>query len=86
MIREDNRALGYTYVYTYDDAGNRTSKKTYAFTLDTLGAELDEVMYNYDSVWGDLLTDYGEDVEDYDEFGDPIMVYMFSRFIGGLGI
>lgn len=32
LIREDNRAKGYTYVYTYDNAGNITSKKSYAFT------------------------------------------------------
>ena len=25
LIREDNKALGKTYVYTYDNAGNRTS-------------------------------------------------------------
>ena len=29
---EDNGQLNATYVYTYDNAGNRTSKKTYALT------------------------------------------------------
>ena len=76
LIREDNRALGYTYVYTYDNAGNRTSKKTYAFTLDTLGTVIDEVTYHYnDSAWGDLLTEYGSDGEYYDELGDLMYGY-----------
>lgn len=33
LIREDNRALNKTYVWSYDDAGNILSKKTYAFTV-----------------------------------------------------
>lgn len=38
LIREDNRALNKSYVYTYDYAGNITSKKEYAFTTGTLGS------------------------------------------------
>ena len=76
LIREDNRALGYTYVYTYDNAGNRTSKKTYAFTLGDLGTVIDEITYNYSNDgWGDLLTEYGSDGEYYDELGDLMYGY-----------
>ena len=37
LVREDNLALNKTYVWTYDNAGNITSKKTYAYTTGTLG-------------------------------------------------
>ena len=32
LIREDNGLRNYTYIYAYDNAGNITSKKTYALT------------------------------------------------------
>ena len=37
--------LGKTYVYTYDNGGNRTSRKTYAYTTGTLGAVLETANY-----------------------------------------
>ena len=36
LIREDNGLTNKTYVYTYDNAGNITSKKTYALTASLL--------------------------------------------------
>ena len=47
LIREDNREAGYSYTYDYDDAGNRTSKKVYAFTLGNLGSVLEDYSYTY---------------------------------------
>ncbi len=59
LTREINCVLDknrvYSYVYTYDNAGNIDSKKTY--DNDT-GELLDEVTYDYDSTMGDLLTSY----------------------------
>ena len=37
LIREDNRARNCSMVYEYDNAGNITAKKKYAFTTGTLG-------------------------------------------------
>ncbi len=32
LLRENNAVANYTFVYTYDDAGNILTKKTYAYT------------------------------------------------------
>ena len=54
LVREDNRALNKSYVWTYDNAGNILSKKTYAFTTGTLGTATSTVNYTYgNSNWGD---------------------------------
>ena len=59
-----------TYVYTYDNAGNRTSKKTYAYSEMPLGTELESQTYTYSaSGWGDQLTSGGIV---YDTVGNPI--------------
>ena len=73
LIREDNRPLGYTYVYTYDNAGNITSKKRYAFTTnDSLGSVQSTMSYTYsDSTWKDLLMNCGGTAITYDEIGNP---------------
>ena len=36
FVREDNGLLNKTYVYSYDNAGKITSKKTYALTASLL--------------------------------------------------
>ena len=57
LIREDNRTLGATYTWTYDNAGNILSSKTYAYTTGSLGSAQRTVSYDYSSgSWGDLLT------------------------------
>jgi len=59
LIRENNQEAGKTWVWTYDEAGNITSKKEYAYTTGSLGAIIDTISYTYDnSAWGDLLTSY----------------------------
>ena len=69
LIREDNPYLGKSYTYTYDNAGNRTSKRTYAYTTGALGTATATQNYNYntDSTWGDQLTG-----TTYDEIGNPL--------------
>lgn len=75
MTREDNRAKGYTYVYVYDNAGNITAKKTYAFTTGTLGTVQSTINYTYgDSSWRDLLTKYGATSITYDTIGNPTAI------------
>ncbi len=60
LIREDNGLLNKTYVYTYDNAGNITSKKTYALTAagTTPTSPTSTYNYGYSSGWGDKLTSY----------------------------
>ena len=72
LTREDNRALGKTYVWTYDKAGNIQSRKTYAFTTGSLGSVQESVTYQYgETEWKDLLTKYGDVNITYDEIGNP---------------
>ena len=72
LTREDNRALGKTYVWTYDKAGNIQSRKTYAFTTGSLGSVQESVTYQYgETQWKDLLTKYGDVNITYDEIGNP---------------
>ena len=40
LIREDNQAGGYTYVWTYDNAGNILYRTRYDYTTGTLGSIL----------------------------------------------
>ena len=57
LTRENNLPANKTYVYVYDYAGNRTEKRTYAYTTGTpTGRPIIDVYYYTDSEWGDLLT------------------------------
>jgi len=71
LIRENNQEAGKTWVWTYDEAGNITSKKEYAYTTGSLGAIIDTISYTYDnSAWGDLLTEYDGAAISYDAIGN----------------
>ena len=81
LIREDNEAGGYTYVWTYDDAGNILDRKEYVYTTGTLGPVLDTVTYGYsNTTWGDLLTSYGGQSITYDTIGNPLSYYNGNRW------
>ncbi len=60
LTRENNEVQGKTYVYTYDNGGNRTSKTTYAYTIGSVNdlTPTETQTYSYDSTgaWGDQLT------------------------------
>ena len=73
LIREDNEHGDYTYVWTYDNAGNILTRKEYAFQTGSLGTLVDTVTYTYgDEDWGDLLTSYdGQNIQ-YDAMGNPL--------------
>ena len=73
LIREDNRTLGATYTWTYDNAGNILNSKTYAYTTGSLGSAQRTASYNYSSgSWGDLLTSYWGNSITYDGVGNPL--------------
>ena len=62
-----------TWVWTYDNAGNITSRSEYAYTFGELGAPLDTVVYGYSNAdWGDLLTSYDGKTITYDQIGNPL--------------
>jgi len=71
LIREDNQAAGKSWTWSYDAGGNITSKKEYAYTTGTLGAETGTATYVYDSGWGDLLISYNGVALNNDEIGNP---------------
>lgn len=75
LLREDNSAMNRTYVYSYDNAGNITSKKTYALTAEgiTPTTLYSNIAYGYnDASWGDLLTSYSGNTIEYDNIGNPL--------------
>ena len=73
LIREDNKDANKSYTYTYDSRGNILEKKTYAFTLGTLGTVQSTASYGYatDS-WKDRLTSYNGSTITYDAIGNPL--------------
>ena len=88
LVREDNLALNKTYVWTYDNAGNITSKKTYAYTTGTLGTVQSTKTYTYgDASWGDLLTNFDGTSITYDSIGNPQNYYSntFDWDLGWVG-
>ena len=70
LIREDNRALGKTWLYSYDNKGNILSKRETAFTLkaDVEECEFTSVQYGYN---GDELLFVGTEACAYDALGNP---------------
>jgi len=72
LLRENNYQAGKTWIYTYDDAGNITSKSTYAYTRDEdPGTPIDTVTYGYTNEnWGDLLKSYDGTTLTYDYCGN----------------
>ena len=70
---KDNKDANKSYTYTYDSRGNLLSKKTYAFTLGTLGTAQKTDSYGYatDS-WKDRLTSYNGQTITYDAIGNPL--------------
>ena len=78
LTREDNTSKNRTYVYTYDNAGNILTKKTYALTAANSTPSTLYSTYNYvygDSDWGDLLTSYRGTTITYDSIGNPLSYY-----------
>ena len=71
LVRENNAERNKTIVYTYDNGGNLTSVKEYAYTTGAVsGTPITEKTYSYGNTeWKDLLTNYnGVDIT-YDDSG-----------------
>ncbi len=75
LIRENNQALGKTWRWTYDAAGNIQSREEYDYTLLDDPSDLNHttIQYGYDEegAWGDLLLSYGSMGIEYDAIGNP---------------
>ena len=80
LVREDNKQLGKTVLYSYDNNGNILSKREFAFTLKDTGLleELDsaDILYSYDD---DRLLSYGNESFDYDELGNPELFVILAN-------
>ena len=77
LTRENNKETNETTVYSYDNAGNITSKKIYAYTVSAeIETELkDTVNYGYGTSggagWSKLLTSYNGESIVYNTAGNP---------------
>ena len=83
LTREDNGVDNKTYVYTYDNAGNIISKKTYALTAagTTPSSLTSTYYYEYSTgAWGDMLTSYRGTTITYDAIGNPLSYYNGSSY------
>ena len=72
LIREDNKPMNKTVIFTYDTAGNITERCEYAFTSRE-GEELTELActhYSYDYE-GDRLVNYNGESVAYNVLGNP---------------
>ena len=73
LVREDNRWLDKTIVYTYDAGGNLTSKEEYAYTTGSVGTAENSKSYAYRTTgWKDQLTAYDGQSITYDTMGNPL--------------
>ena len=72
LIREDNKAIGETYLFDYDNNGNILTKRTLEFTLkgreevEELSSTVKEYTYE-----GDRLLSYNGETFAYDGLGNP---------------
>ena len=74
LLRENNKELDTTLIYTYDLGGNITSTSRYAYTTSDIteaAVSVDSYVYGNES-WKDLLTSFNGDTIQYDEIGNPI--------------
>ena len=76
LVRENNKNLQKTFVYTYDAGGNISSKTEYEYTTDAQisSTATNTINYSYDSVWKDKLTSYNDKMITYDALGNPLTV------------
>ena len=78
LTRENDANKGQTCVYVYDNAGNITLRKVYAYTTagTVTGEPTYTTVYGYtNSSWGDKLTSYDGRAITYDEIGNPLSYY-----------
>ena len=71
LVRENNRDINATVVYSYDDRGNILSQEFHDYTTGTVGTPYYTVNYTYDSTWKDKLTGFDGESITYDSIGNP---------------
>ncbi len=73
LVREDNKILGKTEVFEYDNNGNILAKTKYAYTLKEEPENGERVVYSYSSEgWKDRLVGFGNDgISGYNGIGCP---------------
>ena len=74
LIREDNKILDKTFIYCYDNIGNITNVKTYAYTTEEAptGSFTQKTFSYGDNTNPDRLTQYGYFSISYNSLGCPI--------------
>lgn len=74
LVRENNKNLQKTFVYTYDAGGNLSTKTEYDYTTDAQisSSAINTINYSYDTIWKDKLISYNNKAITYDELGNPL--------------
>jgi len=73
LVRENNKVLDKTIIYSYDKGGNILSKREYEYTTaETPATLVKEYTYQYDDVWKDKLTSFDGKGITYDAIGNPL--------------
>lgn len=81
LFPSKQHATNKTHLYTYDNAGNITSKKTYPYTTASTASVASKTptsTYSYtyeDANWGDRLSSYRDVSFTYDSLGNPTSYY-----------
>lgn len=82
LTRENNQALGATYIYSYNAGGNITSKQTCSYSTATSPTVVSEIVYTYNNSWTDQLTSWGSSTHpltmQYDSHGNATK-YKYSE-------
>ena len=72
LVRENNKSLDKTFVYEYNESGNITAAKTYAYTTgDISGSHTSTNSYSYDSAQNDRLIAFNGKSIVYNSAGYP---------------
>ena len=69
MIRENNKSLDKTFIYSYNEIGNITKVESYPYTTEEVSGTPSTVNYTYD---GDKLTNFNGKAILYNSIGYPI--------------
>ena len=92
LVRENNKKLGKTFVFSYDNKGNIVTRTEYAFTLkdDDFVKEATGEVFEY-VYSGEKLVSYNGEVFEYDDIGNPTtyrgntLTWRFGRRLTSFG-
>ena len=80
LIRENNKALDKTYIYSYNEIGNITSVKEYSYTTGAVSGTPVTKYFGYNTTHPDRLTSFGGKAISYNINGCPVS-YGNKRFV-----